>query len=161
MQPHSMCALALANLCWNYNKNIELLKSREMQVEYTRADGRFRSLYYKMTDIRFQTEQKEFSVNILRSNGGYACNMSVKINSNKQCEMSHGNQHVAGYKEEFELWLKEIKNGKHRNSKRYGTFSGIIFDADKIVLNCELKRDGKESVMSKYTLKIPQLQFNK
>lgn len=159
MQPHSMCALALANLVWNQGYGDSIAFSRIL-VEYQTPKGTYKKNYYDLNQIKVDGDK--FSVAIKRSGGGLACTMDVKKNSSDEVEMTHRTQHIAGLMERFTLDKKRIRKGDHRNSRKYNTFAGDITQDTNIELVCDvLSLQQKKFIKIPYTLSIDSLQLKK
>src|SRR3989344_3252384 len=150
MQPHSMCAVALATYMWNRPEWLFLNNART-EIEYTISEGSqkiFRHLKYRL-DVCSSDLDKKFTVYILRDGGGIACSITVWRDSSQEGSrvyQTHSQQHVAGLVEEYDLWKNKLVNGRHRNSLKYKKFAGEVLDSDrkKIRLISEIKHPDKD-----------------
>ena len=142
MQPHSMAAVGLANLVWNHG----------LYCDYARFLIKFKNrgdklYYYDVKDIDYS--KGRFSASIGRSGGGQPCIITAKIDHNEKVEMTHGTQHVAGLVEKFKLEKDRIKDGEHKNSRKYDRFSGKINRKTHMIeLNCDVKVPDRNAFIS-------------
>jgi hypothetical protein len=157
MQPHSMCAVALAAYVWNRPRRLEVTSS-VMNVEYYK-NGRYKLNKYELSNFIQCTDGTDFRVHIMRSGGGIACDVTVRrfsLSEGTRVEMTHSQQHVAGLREEFRLMKKRIINGRHYNSQRYRNFEGeaIHPDRKRFKFYCEVKQQNGYFVELPYELEI-------
>ncbi|NCN24162.1 MAG: hypothetical protein COU65_02895 [Candidatus Pacebacteria bacterium CG10_big_fil_rev_8_21_14_0_10_42_12] len=132
MQPHSMCAVALAAYMWNRTSPVFVSNARA-KVIFTRHDGAPRSLYYDL-NVESRQDDTKFVVKVIRSVGGIACSITVWRNSSEEgtrVHMTHAQQHISGLMETYKLYKDKIDNGNHRNSMKYKTFSGKVLQDDR------------------------------
>lgn len=141
MQPHSMCAVAVAGYMWNrpYRKSISRLS---MDVEY-RSEDKFRNLVYDISNIQESSDQREIKLSIVRAGGGLACTMLIRRSSaaeGSKVTMTHETTHVAGLREEYYLYKNTIQSGRHHNSRKYGDFSGSIDESrENLTMICGIR----------------------
>ena len=167
MQPHSMCAVALAGYVWkNYsimkvakaNKEAIKLSSAEMQVEYRTPDGLFRMLGYKISDISVKADT-EIKFNVAKSHGSLHCTIEInRASESSEVRLDHSEQHASGLKELFNVYDKSIV-GRHINSLKYNTFDGTFEnDYKRLRLSSDVLRGrgtpNSTFVRSQYTLDI-------
>ncbi len=167
MQPHSMCAVALAGYVWNKweikerartSKDPIKLSSCEMKIEYRLPDGQFRNLGYKLSNISIEKNTK-VTVDIEKSHGSLACKVIVERSSEgSEINIYHSEHHATGLKEKYNIYTESV-DGRHENSLKYGKFKGNFgSDFEKLVLSCGIRRDiGSSSerfVDSTYTLEL-------
>lgn len=159
MQPHSMCAVALAHYFWNSPEKVTVDRCR-MRVEYRDHNDRTRNLYYLITNVSEDKDGRRFSMNIVRDGGGIDCTITVSRNSTSEgaeVTMTHYPEHHAGLTEIFSLYKKQIRSGRHRNSKKYKNFEGSAPRLDHVKLYCDLLRPNGSTTTSEYTLDVMQM----
>lgn len=162
MQPHSMCAVAVANYVWNAHEKITAT-NYEVKVEYIHRRGEFKTNIYRLSGFKEESDRKAFSVYIIRAGGGIACTIYARRNSTQEgskIEMTHSQNHTSGLREEYELWKKNIKYGRHYNSSLYRDFEGesITDDRKRINFNCDVKQiDNKTFKKVNYEITIREL----
>lgn len=160
MQPHSMCAAALAGFMWNRPESLNVKKCN-MSVEY-RKSGEYKMNTYELSDIRESADKREITVFVMRGGGGIACQVAIRRNSaqeGSEVTMTHGQIHVSGLREVFNLYNKRIVSGMHYNSERYRNFAGEFRDSGrkKLWLRCEVKSSYGSFYDVDYELEMRQL----
>ena len=160
MQPHSMCALALAGYVWNCYDSSAISKC-VMRVEY-RRDGEYVSHSYDLTNVRESNDRRELKVQIMRSGGGLSCVMNIRRSSTQEgseITMTHETIHISGLREVFNLYKMRISNGMHYNSARYRAYGGEFQTSDrkKLDFTCEVKTSSGSFVPVRYMLERTQL----
>ncbi|MBD3279419.1 MAG: hypothetical protein GF390_01765 [Candidatus Pacebacteria bacterium] len=157
MQPHSMCALALASYYWNLSQPATITGCT-MSVDYQTKGGKYKSNKYILSNIQESTDRRELKVHIMRGGGGIACTITIRRNTlqvGASVVMTHSQQHIAGLREEFRLMRKSIVNGQHYNSRKYRRFEGEAHaDGRAMTLRCEIKKDDGSFTTVPYSLKI-------
>lgn len=143
MQPHSMCAVALAGFMWNRPVKVPLT-SVAMKVEYT-YQGVYKYNHYTLSDITESTDQRELSVRIMRSSGDISCTVRLRRSSaqeGSEVTMTHDQNHVSGLREVYNLYKEKVANGMHYNSMKYRDFRGEFTDSSrkKLRLVCAVKQ---------------------
>lgn len=155
MQPHSMCVVSLVGLMWNaYNPR--KVNSCQLRVEYTKQ-GSYAFHEYSLSNITESADQRELSVNIMRSSGGLSCKVTARRSSlqeGSEITLSHDTIHVAGLREVFNMYRFRIANGMSYNSMLYKGFSGDFQTDDykKLVLSCEVKNRDDVFVPVRYEI---------
>ncbi len=167
MQPHSMCAVALAGYVWNKweikerartSKDPIKLSSCEMKIEYRLPDGQFRNLGYRLSNISVEKNTK-VSVDVAKSHGSLHCSVIVERTSEgSEINIYHSEHHASGLKEKFNIYTESVV-GRHENSLKYGNYRGNFGnDFEKLVLACGILRDRGTSnarfIDSTYTLEM-------
>ncbi len=160
MQPHSMCAVALAGYMWNHPRRIAVERCN-MNVEYIR-NSKWCLNKYELLDIEESSDGRGVKVRIMRGGGGIACTMTIRrksIEEGAEVEMTHSQIHVAGLREVFKLYKMRITEGAHYNSQRYRNFFGEFMDSTrtKLRLRCEVIQADKSFVSVQYDLEIKQV----
>lgn len=160
MQPHSMCALAMANIIWNSYDESEV-SSAKMDVSYRNKYNEYKTNKYELSNIRIISD-REFTVLILRGGGGISCTMTVrrkKLEEGTDVEMTHSQNHVSGLREVFRLSKNKIGSGLHYNSMKYRCFAGEGSHPERKALNlvCEIKKDDGKFFTAKYELTVTGL----
>lgn len=154
MQPHSMCAVALAGYVWN-RPEPKKIKSCSMEVEY-KSNGLYKKNIYRLSNISISSDDREMDVHIIRDGGGISCTMNIRRSSKSegsQVTMTHGQIHVAGLREVYNLYKNNISGGMHYNSQRYKGFKGTISASrEKVVLDCEVIQKNGSVAEVKYEL---------
>lgn len=160
MQPHSMCAVAIAGYIWNSHKKQKVLKC-VMSVEYRDRYRKLKVNIYDLTDIEEGDKGRELKFRIMRSGGGLACKVLARRISHSEgtkVVMTHETIHIAGLREEYKLYTMEVREGRHYNSIRYGEFSGFFgAGRESLSLKCDIKNDEGYFVTTDYKLKMTQL----
>jgi len=163
MQPHSMCALAMARCIWGHAEQIKVDGTVTIEVEYQSPTGKYKYNHYRLTDIRESSDRRELQMYIIRSSGGISCTMTVRRNSTSEGSevvLYHSQQHRAGLRETFRLMNKRITEGSHnKTSERYERFEGESNYHDRLTLNCELKNSKGGIITVPYHLKINPFDF--
>ncbi len=157
MQPHSMCAVALAGHMWNRYDRLQVSRCR-MNVWYEKNKERMQNKY-ELSQIEETDNRLTLKVYIMRGGGGLACMVKIQRNSpleGVRVQMTHLQMHVAGLWEEFTLYKDRITNGEHHNSRRYRRFSGEFMDEErkKLRLYCEVKQENGSYISLPYYLEI-------
>lgn len=165
MQPHSMCALAMARCLWNHPEQIKVEGSVHIEVEYQSAKGTYKNNHYRISDIRESSDRRELQMYIIRSSGGISCTMTVRRSSTSEgaeVVLYHSQQHLAGLRETFRLMKKRITEGSHnKTSQKYENFEGESNYHDRLTLYCELKKPKGDGVVTvPYNLKINRFDFS-
>lgn len=160
MQPHSMCALALATYVWNRPQRMEVT-SATMDVEY-RQHGLYKLNRYELSNFVQCTDGTDFRVKVMRSGGGLSCDVTVRrqsLTEGAQVEMTHSQQHTAGLREVFNLSKGRIANGRHYNSQRYGAFAGEVIHPERkrLRLYCDVKLKNGNFLKVPYELEIKSI----
>ena len=161
MQPHSMCALAAANLVWNTHEDMSGLSMVKMDVSYRNKDAEYKLNKYELSNFNFKSE-REFEVMIIRAGGGIACTMTVRRKSTEPGSgvvMTHSQNHISGLREEFSLYKNKVKSGQHYNSKMYKCFEGEGSHPERkaLKLRCEIKRKTGHFMPSNYELTVTSI----
>lgn len=155
MQPHSMCAVALAGYMWN-RPETKKINECSMEVEY-RKDGQYKKNVYRLSRITLSPDDREINVHILRDGGGISCTITIRRSSvveGSQVTMTHSQNHVAGLREVYNLYKHNVASGFNYNSERYKAFRGTISsDREKVVLDCEVKRSNGLYAVVNYELR--------
>lgn len=162
MQPHSMCAVALANYVWNSATWMELEKV-QMRVDYKDRYGASKFNIYELWNIQRDRDDREMRVQIMRGGGGINCTITLRRNTPQEgaeVTMTHSEQHIAGLREVFYLYKEKISSGKHYNSLKYGDFEGYNNHPDRrrIALYCDLRMSAHTFVRIKYELEITDVK---
>ena len=160
MQPHSMCAVALAGYMWNRPESLNVSKCN-MAVEY-RKSGDYKMNTYELSNIRESVDKREITALIMRGGGGIACTVTIRRSSAQEgslVTMTHGQIPVAGLREVFNLYKKRISSGMHYNSERYRNFQGEYRDSGrrKLWLRSEVKSSYGQFYDVDYELDIRQV----
>lgn len=156
MQPHSMCAVALANYMWNRHDPTGI-SSAKMKIDYE-LRNRPRTNAYRLDYIEENKNSTEIKFYIMRDGGGIACQITISRSSpseGSKVTMTHSQNHISGLKEEFYLYKNKAISGQHRNSLKYRNFDGESSHPErkKFTLRSEIKR-GKDFIPIKYELEI-------
>lgn len=133
MQPHSMCAVALANFMWNRYSPTGL-KSAIMNVEYYSTSGKYKLNKYDLNYIEESSDRKTLKVYVMRSGGGIACQITLTrptVEEGAEITMQHSQIHISGLREIYKLYKNKIVQGRHRNSERYRNFAGQSYHPDR------------------------------
>jgi hypothetical protein len=158
MQPHSMCAVALAHYIWN-NPDSVTVKDCAMRVEYRDHHDHFRNLYYRISNVRQEKDDREFKMDIVRDGGGVNCVMIISRNSTTEgaeVTIKHDPEHISGLVEIFNLYKNKVSSGRHRNSRKYAGFEGHMKYLDRMTMYCDLVRSNGSTTTSTYNLEIVQ-----
>lgn len=149
-----MAALGLANLVWNHG----------IYVDYARFLIKFKNrgdklYYYDLKNIEYS--RGKFSASVIRSGGGQDCIITAEIDHNQKIEMTHGNQHVSGLAEKYKLEHNRIKDGEHKNSRKYKNFAGKINrESHMIELDCDIKIPDRNAFISvPYVLTLDSMRL--
>lgn len=153
MQPHSMCAVALAGFVWNHPEvrpdlrdplKVVTISRCNMTVEFRHPRDGYRHLMYNLTNIERSSDDLEMKFRIVRSSGGTDCNITMRRNSRglgAEVQMTHYPTHIAGLVEVFDLNKQDVTSGRHRNSEKYRNFSGdFSSDRKTLMMYCEILR---------------------
>lgn len=145
MQPHSMCAVSLANYIWNnYQRQPE--SEFRMTVDYRNHHGNYRSLKYRLFNVRVSPDNLELKMNIQRDGGGIDCEVTCRrssVREGAEVTQTHGQQHVAGLREVYNLYRGKVMNGTHYGSRKYKSFRGETpakSDPKTLHLHTDVKR---------------------
>lgn len=162
MQPHSMCALAMANILWNTPEDMSGVSGARMDVSYKDKYDKYRLNKYELSNVRISPDNREFTVLILRAGGGISCSITVRRKTTEQgtgVEMRHSENHISGLREEFTLYKNKIGGGMHYNSMKYRCFAGEGNHPDRKAMNlsCEIKKDDGKFFTAKYELTVTAL----
>ena len=156
MQPHSMCAVALAGYMWNRVEPVKVTNC-SMEVEYT-VRGRYKKNVYRLSNIAVSSDNREISFSVIRDGGGLACVIDIRRSSFSEgfeVTMTHRTTHISGLREVYNLYKNRVSGGFNYNSRKYGGFKGTLSSDRKTVeLECEVRRDNGSLYPVKYTLKI-------
>lgn len=162
MQPHSMCAVALANYVWNSFEKIKV-SSCAMNIEYLNRYGENQLKKYRLSNFAESSDRREFTVYIIRDGGGISCSITVRRNTTQEgaeVEMTHSQIHVSGLREVYRLMKEEITNGRHYNSLIYKDFKGEQTSSDRRKLrlwtDVKQKKDDR-FVRTQYDLEITSI----
>lgn len=159
MQPHSMCAVALAGYVWN-RPEIKQVSSGVMHVEY-RKDGTYKKNIYRLGNIHVSPDGREIKVRIIRDGGGISCEITIRRSSaqeGSEVTMTHGQIHVAGLREVYNLYKLKVASGLHYNSERYRAFAGeFSSDRKKLRFVSEVKNRSGSFVPVGYELELTQV----
>jgi hypothetical protein len=166
MQPHSMCAVALAKFYWNQPEPIVIKGDVTMQVRYQLPNGIYRMNEYRLSSIQESPDHRELKMYIMRSNGGLSCEVTVRRNSTSEgaeVVLSHSVQHASGLREVFSLMKKKISSGIHYNSLLYGNFEGEGDNdhRDKLTMYTDFKNSKGGTTRVQYTLEITSINYEK
>ncbi len=136
MQPHSMCALAVAAYVWNRPKPVDkkyLGEKFSVEIEYETQSRERKQLEYKIEITQRDTKEEKMVVRAIRSHGGLDCRLTLERNSSAEgskVTVRHSQQHVAGLREIYELHNKYTRSGHHVNSMKYNRFDATFSDDD-------------------------------
>lgn len=159
MQPHSMCAVALAGYVWN-RPEPKHVTSCVMGVEYKR-DGTYRKNIYRLSNILTSPDNREMRVHIVRDGGGISCEITLRRSSTQEgseVTMTHGQIHVSGLREVYNLYKNKVSSGMHYNSERYRNFKGdVSSNRKKMQLWCEVKNRYGNFITVLYELELQQV----
>lgn len=163
MQPHSMCAVALANYVWNSPYFMGHVEGANMNVSYQNSEGKYRLMKYELSGFNLEKDNRTFSVFILRGGGGISCKITATRGTAEvgaKVSMTHSQNHVSGLREEYTLNAKEIANGRHYNSQRYRNFSGENAHPDrlKLKMRCEVRVEKERYITIPYELEITSVK---
>ena len=149
-----MAALGLANLVWNHG--IYVSSARFLIKFKNRGDKLY---YYDLKNIEYS--RGKFSASVIRSGGGQDCIITAEIDHNQKIEMTHGIQHVAGLVEKYKLEKDRIKDGEHRNSRKYKNFAGKINrESHTIELECDIHVTERNTFVTvPYVLTVDSLRI--
>ena len=154
MQPHSMCAVALAGFVWNHPevrpetkdpyKEVEISRCN-MTVEFRHPRSGYRHIMYDLTNIERSKDDLEMKFRIVRSSGGIDCKIEMRRNTRSEgaeVKMTHSPAHITGVVEIYNLNKKDITSGRHQNSEKYRNFSGdFSSDRKTLMMYCEILRE--------------------
>lgn len=165
MQPHSMCALAVAGYVWNRPTPIDQKylrkKFNDVEIEFTNHEGKTRKMYYNLEITKRKADETELDIKAVKSSGDLACTLEIRRGSSAESSrvtVVHQTQHVSGLKEIYNLYKDYTTGGHHENSTKYGKFdakfeSGAL-DRTVCAVSTELvKKDWSRFVT--YKTKIP------
>ncbi len=163
MQPHSMCAVALANYMWNRPER-RLVKSCYMDVEYYTTDGKYKLNKYDLTHIEESDDRRTLKVYIMRSGGGISCQITLmrsSVEEGGEITMTHSQNHVSGLREVYKLYKNKLQNGMHYNSERYRNFKGESYHPERKTfhLESEVRIKNDIFVWKTYDLRIISLNY--
>ncbi|NCN83047.1 MAG: hypothetical protein GW947_03705 [Candidatus Pacebacteria bacterium] len=167
MQPHSMCALAVAGYVWNrpapIDPKYQRTKFNNVELEFTDHRDKTRKIYYNLEITKRKADEKELDIRAVKSSGDLACTLEIRRASNDEgskVTVVHQTQHVSGLKEIYNLYKDYTTDGHHENSTKYGKFKAIFDSGNLDRTTCEVrtelvrKSDGWSRVVS-YKTKIP------
>lgn len=157
MQPHSISALAVARHILALDQPVP--KGGEVQIKYkkwTGTDWVEKKVYHqikKVTPILRKEEkdgEKRFywkGINVeVKASDSLSCELQIRRSSSgtfkkgsEKLEVTHGVQHRAGLAEIYKLDRSSIQ-GEHRNSEKYGSFSGSGSHEGFFKLRCKVRR---------------------
>lgn len=149
MQPHSTCAIALANYIYNFHHRPHRAKGL-IRIEFQNRFGEYKSLIYTFEDLRSRGEdyRRGFTVWVKKSGDPLSCILTVHTPEGSPYEgrhyfITHGTQHRAGLEEHFDLYRTGIRNGHHRNSEKYEDYSATFLQDNQIAVSSNLKKTKK------------------
>ena len=156
MQPHSMCAVALANYMWNKYAPTGV-NSMVMRIDY-QLKGRYKTNIYRLGYIEENANRTEIKFYVIRDGGGISCQITMTRPSpieGARVTMTHSQNHISGLREEFNLRPNCVYQGQHFNSLKYRNFAGSSTHPErkKFILESEINR-GNYFVPVRYELEI-------
>lgn len=144
MQPHSTCALALAN--YAFNQHVADVTSASMSVSFINKQGEKKFTFYSLSDIKFLRDnygrKSGLEVTVKKSGDPFSCRLSLKTSSEyikdgSSCKIEHSVQHRAGFHEVFTFRRGGV-SGEHRNSLKYGRFEGRFLHEKAIAVSTKV-----------------------